>query len=106
MEGEITSKKRPVNSLLEKHVEFETIGVIDPDMHRSVEIAEDDNKENMTITEQIEKVIKIRIIEEAFDDVSKKLTTIEKIKDKKIDLNFEKSTEGLGQIYEQEYKEK
>lgn len=106
MTGEITAKNRPINSLLEQHFEFDTAGKIDPDIQREVENLEGDTNDNKTITELIEDTIKIRIIEEAYDDVIIILPTIEKIKNDKIELNFEKSTEGLGEIYEQEYKEK
>jgi U3 small nucleolar ribonucleoprotein component len=64
MKGEISSKNRPVNSLLEKHLEFDTVGAIDPDIQRSVEDAEDDENINKTLTELIETTIKARIIED------------------------------------------
>lgn len=65
MKGEISSKNRPINSLLEKHLEFDTVGAIDPDIQRSVEDIENEEEEgNKTITELIEKTIKTRITED------------------------------------------
>jgi U3 small nucleolar ribonucleoprotein component len=64
MKGEISSKNRPANSLLEKHLEFDTVGAIDPDIQRSVEDAENEEDNNKSITELIENTIKTRIIED------------------------------------------
>lgn len=98
MAGEINAKNRPNNSLLEQHFEFDTVGKLDSDIQREVENIENNNIENKTITELIEDSIKTRIIEESYDDIIKKLPTIEKIKNNTIELNYEKSTEGLGEI--------
>ncbi|KAF2071754.1 hypothetical protein CYY_006939 [Polysphondylium violaceum] len=91
MVGEASSKDRPDGSLLNEHLDYEHTQRAAP-----------------LVTEQtnrsLEDIIKKRITEKNFDDVIRK--TEKEFKDnykKKVELNDEKSAEGLASVYEKEY---
>jgi len=91
MIGEASSKERPEGSLLTEHLDYEHTQRATP-----------------LVTEQtnrsLEDIIKKRILEKNFDDVIRK--TEKEFKDnykKKVELNDEKSAEGLASIYEKDY---
>lgn len=89
MTGEVSSKERPINSLLEEVIEFDVL-----------------TKPTPVITEQVtndlEQRIQKRIYEELWNDPQK--PTID-IKDTNVlsELSGEKSKKSLAQIYEDEY---
>lgn len=90
--GETTSKTRPLNSLLEEHVTFDHTSVGAPVITEET-------------TETIEDFIKLRIRDQAWDDVERKVKpTIEPHQYKKApELNMEKSKLSLAEVYEKEY---
>lgn len=91
MKGEIRGKERPKESLLENYLDFEVS--IKPPPIPSAEI-----------TNNIEKMIRIRIKEDLFDDpIRHKQINLNKKSKEENQLNFEKSKKGLGEIYEDEY---
>ncbi|KAJ3131201.1 u3 small nucleolar ribonucleoprotein MPP10 [Physocladia obscura] len=95
MAGEISGKKRPINSLLEEDLEIE---------HAS--------RPTPVITEEttrtLEDLIKSRVVESLFDDVERKIAP----KEKKFDpnrrniINEEKSTKSLTDLYADDYRKK
>lgn len=94
LKGEINSKQRPVNSLLEAELDYETTSKATP-----------------VITEEVarglEEIIKKRIVDESYDDViRKKMELDDKGFKARFELDQEKSKVGLGEIYEQEYLQK
>jgi len=89
LRGEITSKERPVNSLLEVVLDFEHTAKPAPIVTEET-------------TSSIEDIIKKRIKESSWDDVIRKKKFEAKIKDR-VELPSEKSKIGLGEVYEKEY---
>lgn len=93
MSGEVSSKIRPINSLLEQDVDFEQICRAAPPITEEV-------------TQTLEEMICQRIKDNAFDDVERRRT--EEIvemanKARKLpELDMEKSKKSLGQIYEEQ----
>jgi U3 small nucleolar RNA-associated protein MPP10 len=90
--GEVTAKSRPKDSLLEEYVDFDAVTRLAP-------IQDADS------TEKLEKLIKQRIKDKAFDDVERKVKPIDMQYEykKQVVLDQEKSKLGLGEVYEQEY---
>jgi len=95
MKGEITSKQRPKGSLLENFLEHEV--TIKPPPIPSLEYSE-----------TLEKLIKMRIKDELFDDpVRKAVINLNKKTEKgEFELNFQKDKKGLSELYEEEYNSK
>eukprot|EP00096_Caligus_rogercresseyi_P002737 TRINITY_DN15004_c0_g1_i1.p1 TRINITY_DN15004_c0_g1~~TRINITY_DN15004_c0_g1_i1.p1 ORF type:complete len:725 (-),score=259.32 TRINITY_DN15004_c0_g1_i1:64-2238(-) len=92
MTGEITGTNRPENSLLQEHLDFDTV-----------------SKQAPIITEEVSKTLEQLIIQrikdKSWDDVERK---VKPLKDpyeykKKLVLDQEKSKLSLAEIYEQEY---
>ncbi|KAK5582694.1 hypothetical protein RB653_004279 [Dictyostelium firmibasis] len=89
--GESSAKDRPSDSLLGEVLDY------DHTQRATPTITEETNK-------TIDDMIKKRILEKNFDDVIRK--TEKEFKDnykKKVELSDEKSTEGLGEVYEKNY---
>ncbi|GAM17318.1 hypothetical protein SAMD00019534_004930 [Acytostelium subglobosum LB1] len=89
--GEAAAKDRPVNSLLEEHLDFEYTQKVAP------VITEETNK-------SLEDIIKKRIFEKNFSDVIRK--TEEEFEQKfkaKVELNDQKNAEGLSSVYEKDF---
>jgi len=91
--GEVASKARPVNSLLEEHLDFNTVSKLPP-----------------TITQEkstnIEGLIKQRILDELFDDPIRRYLSGKKHDDEEDGFDFTKSKKGLGELYEDDYRKK
>lgn len=90
--GEAGARDRPTDSVLDKHLEFEFAGKAAEPMTETVNIA-------------IEDLIRQRIIDEAWDDVERKDEPTEKAFKPRMELNQDKSKEGLAEIYEKQYLE-
>jgi len=92
--GEARGADRPVNSLLEEDLEFERVGK--PVL---VDTAE--------TTEEIEQLIKRRILAREFDEVIRRhpdaLGDASTARRGRVELDDSKPTAGLGEIYEQEH---
>jgi len=95
MRGEITGKARPENSLLEATPEFELAAKMAPAI-------------NAQHTENLEDVIRRRILEEDWDDVIPRELSDIKGNDKGDlpEVSQEKSKLSLGELYEREYLKK
>jgi U3 small nucleolar RNA-associated protein MPP10 len=86
MVGEAMAKDRPVNSLLEVHLDFNAATKLPPVITKET-------------TNQIESLIKQRILDELFDDpVLKAASKRKKIGDDQ-EMDFSKSKKGLGDMY-------
>jgi U3 small nucleolar RNA-associated protein MPP10 len=92
--GEVAAKNRPENSLLEKNLDVNYLGV------GQMGEAEEEEVDNT-----IEGLIKQRIKDQSFDDVERKEEIKEKEFRPKLELSVEKSQYGLAEIYEREYLE-
>ena len=92
LRGEVSSKGRPQNSLLEEDLDFERIT-------KPVPIVTDE------IVQDLESRIKARILDGRFDDVVRKRPVDDKpfLPSKVFELQDSKSKESLAQIYENEY---
>ena len=97
MTGEVTGRKRPEHSLLERGDLDVEIAARRQSLSASVET-----------TETIEDVIKRRILNMDFDDVEKKIPFSEEAKDFKPreELSQEKDRRGLGDLYAEEFEVK
>jgi len=95
LRGEVGNRRRPFNSLLEEHVEFETV------MKQAPVITEE-------VTQALEDIIKRRILEGSFDDVMRKEEDDagvggERARAPPPELDFQKSQKSLAELYEEEY---
>eukprot|EP01120_Amphizonella_sp_Union-15-10_P008342 TRINITY_DN2990_c0_g1_i4.p1 TRINITY_DN2990_c0_g1~~TRINITY_DN2990_c0_g1_i4.p1 ORF type:complete len:623 (-),score=184.18 TRINITY_DN2990_c0_g1_i4:25-1893(-) len=89
--GEVVASKRPENSLLEEHLEFQQSAKPNPVITEEV-------------TKTLEDIIKSRILDGAFDDVVRKINTDSTDhRPTAIELDQKKSEKGLAQIYEESY---
>lgn len=92
MKGEVNAKDRPMNSLLAEHLDFEVATKMVPKITKEV-------------NNNIEAMIKARILEELFDDPIRKQRAQQKVRVLAEDLmDYEKSKKGLAELYEQDYK--
>eukprot|EP01127_Copromyxa_protea_P022284 TRINITY_DN7926_c0_g4_i1.p1 TRINITY_DN7926_c0_g4~~TRINITY_DN7926_c0_g4_i1.p1 ORF type:complete len:749 (-),score=319.80 TRINITY_DN7926_c0_g4_i1:29-2275(-) len=94
LKGEVRASNRPQNSLLEEDLEFENASKVAPVITEQV-------------TQDLESIIKYRIIERIFDDPIAKKPIDTKKRDKRpegIELDSEKSKKSLADIYEEEWK--
>jgi U3 small nucleolar RNA-associated protein MPP10 len=101
MLGEVTARSRPINSLLEEHVEFDqSLGLNAGTSRLGPQITEE-------VTQSLEDMIVNRIKNQAFDDVELRYevtdpkTRTSTTKD--TELQHEKSNKSLAQVYEDEY---
>ena len=90
MRGEVSGSHRPMNSALEVDLDFET--TMKPPPQPTEET-----------THSLEDLIKQRIADHEFDDVVPIIPAREEKKKTTVELDDVKSTQGLGQIYEDEY---
>jgi U3 small nucleolar RNA-associated protein MPP10 len=90
LRGEVDSRKRPLNSLLEEHVEFETA------VKQAPVITEE-------VTMALEDIIKRRIVEGSFDDVVRREEDEIDTRKPRPELDFAKSQKSLAELYEDEY---
>lgn len=92
LKGEVTSRARPQDSLLEEFLQFDHTT-------RQAPII------NAQTTEKMEALVKQRIKDKAFDDVERKVKPVEMQYEykKQVALDQEKSKVGLSQIYEEEF---
>jgi U3 small nucleolar RNA-associated protein MPP10 len=94
LSGEARAADRPLNSLLEENLEFERAG-------KPVPIA------TAEVSEDIEALIKRRILAEEFDEVLRRrpddLATGPKVRRGQFQLDDTKSGQGLAEIYEEEH---
>ncbi|KAK5053882.1 hypothetical protein LTR84_001844 [Exophiala bonariae] len=92
--GEARGADRPMNSLLEEDFEFERVG-------KPVPI------DTVEITEEIEQLIKRRILAREFDEVVRRhpdaIGDASTARRGRVELDDTKPTAGLGEIYEQEH---
>lgn len=94
LQGETTSKNRPLNSLLEEVLEFDSTS------RAPLIITE-------STSEKLEDIIMNRIKKSLYDDVVRKLIAKDKPQHtKQIFLNQEKSKDSLSTIYEKEFNKK
>ena len=92
LKGEVTAQTRPQDSLLEEYLQFD---------HTTRQAP----VQGQTITETLERMIKQRIKDKAFDDVERKIKPVDmqyKYK-KEVILDQERSKIGLGDVYEKDY---
>jgi len=86
MVGEAMAKDRPVNSLLEVHLDFNAATKLPPVITKET-------------TNQIESLIKQRILDELFDDPVLKAASKRKKMGDDQEMDFSKSKKGLGDMY-------
>lgn len=88
LQGEVQAKQRPVGSLLETNLDFKVTA-------RPAPIA------SAEVSSKIEKLIQIRVASDLFDDP--KRAVIKKKESNPIELQFEKSSKGLAELYEEDF---
>ncbi|KAF8952493.1 hypothetical protein BGZ52_005896 [Haplosporangium bisporale] len=90
--GEASSSDRPLNSLLEEDLDFETVSKPIP-----VITAE--------LTQSLEDIIKARILEANYDDVVRKAAPNQKAfnPSSRVEISDEKSKKSLAELYEDDY---
>lgn len=93
MKGEVSSKQRDTDTLLEEDLEFDRTAKPVPVITQEV-------------TESIEDIIKRRIINQEFDEIPKRIISeLNNFKpSKKVQVSEEKSSKSLAELYEDEYK--
>ena len=88
--GEATARERPLNSLLDVHLDFNAATKMPPTITKET-------------TNKIEDLIKQRVLDELFDDpVLKSIDDRKKLGDKEEEMDFTKSKKGLGDLYADE----
>lgn len=92
MKGEVQCKDRNYNSLLEEYVDFDTATKLPPQITKET-------------TNNIEAMIRQRVLDELFDDPIRKVHTSDK-KEHDFTLEFTKSSKGLGDQYADDYAKK
>jgi U3 small nucleolar RNA-associated protein MPP10 len=94
LKGEVQSKGRPVNSLLDSYLDFEVAANPAPLTQTPV------------VTNEIEDIIKQRILDMNFDDVLPRVVATEsRAKTSAEDfMDYEKSKKSLAELYEEDYK--
>ncbi|KAI8817048.1 U3 small nucleolar ribonucleoprotein complex, subunit Mpp10 [Fimicolochytrium jonesii] len=94
LKGEVASKSRPINSLLEEDLEFDNAAKPVPVITEEV-------------TATLEDMIKQRIKDALFDDVVRKAPPRDRNNEydpnRRIEINEEKSSKSLAQVYEEDY---
>jgi U3 small nucleolar RNA-associated protein MPP10 len=92
MKGEVNSKSRPINSLLEQELDVDIAAKPPPVITEET-------------TQTLESLIMQRIKDNAFDDVVRKAPIKKSTYDpnRRFELNDEKSKKSLAEIYEEEY---
>lgn len=122
MKGEVSAMQRPLNSLLEVHLDqpmthFAARRAEDAALAAGAAVEGDEALEDLRGAEElakqarfdVEAIIKQRVWDEAFDDVVRKAELPPSQRPQNTDedpvetLNFEKSRVGLGDIYAQQY---
>jgi len=93
MTGEVAARDRPVGSLLAEVLDFSLGTKLPPTITKET-------------TNNLEAVIKQRILDELFDDPIRKIDPARKGKDDDDLFNFTKSKRGLGELYEDDYRKK
>jgi U3 small nucleolar RNA-associated protein MPP10 len=110
--GEVTSKNRPLNSLLEADVELPFGHMAEKRLDESIETMADANDFDPENPEKpnffdIELIIRQRVADRTFDDVlRRKVETVihdQKPEDAHEGLDFEKSQLGLAEVYAKQY---
>jgi U3 small nucleolar RNA-associated protein MPP10 len=92
LKGEINAVERPLNSLLAEHLDFDVATKMAPKVTKEV-------------NNNIEDMIKSRILEELFDDPIRKQRAQPKVRVAAEDLmDYEKNKKGLADVYEHDYK--
>ena len=85
--GEAKNSERPVNSLLNVHLDFNAATKLPPTITKEVTI-------------KIEELIKQRVLDELFDDpVLLNENRRRKLNNNEIEMDFTKSKKGLGDLY-------
>jgi U3 small nucleolar RNA-associated protein MPP10 len=90
--GEATAKDRPANSLLEVHLDFNTATRLPPTITKET-------------TDNIEALIKQRVLDELFDDPILRKGGKRKIAND-FEINFTKNKKGLGEQYQDDLQKK
>uniref|UniRef100_A0ACD5YKC8 Uncharacterized protein n=1 Tax=Avena sativa TaxID=4498 RepID=A0ACD5YKC8_AVESA len=93
MKGEVTASSRPKNSAFEVDLDFEH------NLRPPPVITEE-------VTASLEEIIKKRIAEDNFDDIEMPSTLPSKAPKKQMEMDENKSTKGLGELYEDDYAQK
>jgi U3 small nucleolar RNA-associated protein MPP10 len=87
MVGEAAAKDRPVNSLLEVHLDFNAATKLPPTITKET-------------TNTIEALVKQRVLDELFDDpILKNASQKRKLGEEEKEMDFNKSKKGLGDLY-------
>ncbi|OLY81642.1 U3 small nucleolar RNA-associated protein MPP10 [Smittium mucronatum] len=92
MSGEVTSRLRPIDSLLGEHLDYDYV-------QKPVPII------TQKVTESLEELIKRRILASEYNDVERKKPVIEEdyFKSSRVELDENAPQKSLAEVYEQEY---